>query len=109
MMQMICRFDTMLFFSSKAEFAASTDARGEPDSHQHPNVDIGRFGVNTRTESDDSPNSFMAADVWELDVCDGRAGSRCGGSTRSVEIWRCELPEKQDEDGMHLPLWHTPV
>lgn len=68
MMQMIRALSTMLFLARQAELAASTDSTGEAHADQTADFDV--VGA-ARSDGDDAPDTFVAADVREFDFCDG--------------------------------------
>ena len=75
----------MLLLSSKAELAASTDARREADADELADVDRGVGDVGT--EGDDAADAFVPADVGELDGCDGVPVGAGGDAGFGVKVW----------------------
>lgn len=70
MMQMIGTLNTMLFLTSQAELAAPTNSTSK--SHADQTADLYVVGA-AGPDGNDAPDTFVAADVWEFDFCNGRS------------------------------------
>jgi hypothetical protein len=80
---MVCAFDAVLLLAAQAELAASADATCESDADEIAKLEVGRAAG---TYGHNSTNTFVTADVWELDLGDWSAVSASCCAGLGVEI-----------------------
>jgi hypothetical protein len=87
MMQMIRTSNAVLLGASKTELAPPTDPAREPDADQPTHFQSGTM-LDIRAKRDNSADSFVAADVGELDLCYGVTVWSGRGAGFGVQVCR---------------------
>lgn len=79
MVKMVCTLNAVLLRTRKTELAPPTDAAREPDPDQPANFQT-RGVRDIRSKRDHSADAFVAAHVWQLDICYRVAVWSCRGT-----------------------------